>query len=99
MSVEAARQLTQISDRMQMLQAQGGQNGMSDDDRVAVTNAALSVAGITNEQVTAAYAGFINGDSNAVNALLVQAATNLGMPSTAGLKEQLLPSLGINLGK
>ena len=95
MNIEAARQLTQIADRMQSLTVQGS---MTDDDRQAVTTAALGVAGITNDQVTQAYAKFGNGDKTAVEGLLTQAATNLGMPSTAGLRDQILPSLGINLG-
>ena len=96
MNIEAARQLTQISNRMQALSAQGA---MADEDRDAVTTAALGVAGITNDQVVAAYAKLGQGDSTAVDTLLVQAATNLGMPSSDGLKDQILPSLGINLGQ
>ena len=72
---------------------------MTDDDRVALADAALNVAGISNDQVTAAYANYMNGDTTAVETLLTQAATNLGMPSSAGLKDQILPSLGINLGQ
>ena len=97
MNIDAARQLTQISDKMAVLQAQA--NGMSDDDRAALAGAALNVAGISGDDVNQAYAAYVNGDHAAVNNLVIRAANNLGMPSDAGLREQLLPSLGINLGQ
>ena len=71
---------------------------LTDDDRTAIADAALSVAGISNDDVTSAYANFVKGDKTAVDGLLTQAAVNLGMPSSAGLRDQILPSLGINLG-
>ena len=95
MSFESALQLSQLADRMNAMSSAGA---LTDDDRTAIADAALSVAGITNEQVTTAYSNFIKGDQTAVNGLLTQAAVNLGMPSSAGLRDQILPSLGINLG-
>jgi len=97
MNIDAARNLTQIADKMSVLTNQSG--GMTDDDRTSLTEAALGAAGISNDQVSAAYANYLNGDTTAVETLLSQAATNLGMPSSAGLKDQILPSLGINLGQ
>ena len=97
MNIEAARQLTQIADKMSMLTNQQG--GMTDADRASLTDEALAVAGISNDQVTQAYAAYFKGDHSAVDNLIGQAATNLGMPSAVGLREQILPSLGINLGQ
>lgn len=96
MNLESARQLTQISDRMQIMQQQGA---MTDEDREAVADAALGVAGISQDQVTDAYARYLKGDHASVDNLVYQASQNLGMPSSYGLREQILPSLGINLGQ
>jgi hypothetical protein len=97
MDIDAARQLTQLADKMTELTNQNG--GMTDQDRAAVTDAALQVAGISGDEVNAAYAQAIQTkDTSAVNALLSKGATNLGMSSTAALRDQILPSLGVNLG-
>ena len=96
MNIEAARQLTQIADKMSMLTNQAG--GMTDDDRASLTEAALGVAGISNDQVTKAYTAYFNGDKSAVNNLIGQAAANTGASET-DLRSQILPSLGINLGQ
>lgn len=94
MNAEAARQLVQLSDRMQALTA----SGMADADRAALADAALSVAGINSDEVSAAYAKMLkDGDQGAVNALLEKGAANLGMTNTAALRDQILPSLGITL--
>jgi hypothetical protein len=98
MNIDAARQLTQISDKMAVLMNESG-GQMTDDDRASLTEAALGVAGITHEQVTQAYSAYFNGDKSQVNNLVGRAATNLGMPSDAGLRETILPSIGINLGQ
>ena len=95
-NLTAAKQLVQLADKMQVMQTQA--NGMSDDDRNALAQAALGVAGITNDEVNTAYANLIKGDQSSVNNLMTKAAVNLGMPNTAGLRDQILPSLGINLG-
>lgn len=97
MDLSAARQLTVLSDRMQQLTAAA--NGqIAPADFQAVSDAALAVAGIRHEEVAAAYADFARGNRGAVNGLLTKAARNLGMPSSAGLRDQILPALGINLG-
>lgn len=97
MNIESARQLTQLADRMQQLTA-AGKGQISDDDRQMMAEAALGVAGVKADEVTAAYAKLAQGDKAAVEGLLGKAAANLGMPSAAGLREQILPALGINLG-
>jgi hypothetical protein len=97
MNIDAARQLTQISDKMAVLSSQT--NGMTADDQASLMEAALGVVGITNEQVTGAVAAYGKGDKSAINGLVGQAAVNLGMPSDAGLRETILPSIGINLGQ
>ena len=45
MNVEAARQLTQLADRMQQLTAQGN---MTDNDRDALARSALGVVGVSS---------------------------------------------------
>ena len=93
MSVESARQLTQLADKVQQLSTQ---SGLSLADRDAITNSALGVAGITVQEVNNAVADVVkNGNQESINSLMNKAAQNLGMPSTAGLREQLLPALGI----
>jgi hypothetical protein len=92
MSFEGARQLTQLADKMQLLQ-QSGQ--LTADDRAALARSALAVAGIEESEVTDAIAKAANGDKNAVEVVMAKAATNLGMPSTAMLRDQILPSLGV----
>jgi hypothetical protein len=98
MSITGAAQLTQLSDRMQTLTVNGQQ--MTDEDRAALTEAAFEVAGVSGDDVNAAAATMIKtGDKTAVNDLLEKAATNLGMNSPAMLRDQILPSLGINIGQ
>jgi len=95
MSFDSALQLTKIADQVQQLSTSGK---MTDNDRIALTDSALKVAGITPDQVNGAIANIIkNGDSSSVDALVEQAAQNLGMPSSAGLRDKLLPQLGIIL--
>jgi hypothetical protein len=92
MDFEGARQLTQLADKMQILEQSGE---MSDDDRAALARSALAVAGVEEDEVNDAAAKAAQGDISAVNTVMTKAATNLGMPSTAMLRDQILPSLGI----
>jgi len=93
MSFESARQLAQIADKLQNLNAAGQ---ISDEDRDALSNSALGVAGLSADDVNGAVAQMIkDGNQQAINALMDKAATNLGMPSSAGLRDQILPALGI----
>jgi hypothetical protein len=95
MNYTAAVQLTQLSDKVQAMTKAGS---MTSEDREAITESALGVAGIGTDDVNTAIAATLKGDTTAIDALMDKAATNLGMPSSAGLREQILPALGINLG-
>jgi hypothetical protein len=93
MSMGAAVQLTQLSDRVKSMAVQGA---MSDSDKAAVSEAAFSVAGISTADVTGALSKYNAGDETAANNLMQKAAINLGMPSSSALRDKLLPALGIN---
>ena len=95
-NVAAAKQLVQIADKMSMLT--NSANGMTAEDSASLSEAALGVLGITQDQVTAAYIAYGNGDKSAVNNLVVQGAGTLGM-SANDLRTQILPQLGLNLGQ
>ncbi len=92
MNFESARQLTELADKMALLE-QSGQ--ISSDDREALARSALSVAGLQIQDVTDAIQRAANGDKNAIEDVMQKGATTLGMPSTAMLRDQILPSLGI----
>jgi hypothetical protein len=94
MSLQASVQLVQLSDRVKLMGAQGA---MSASDRAAVTNAGLAIAGVTPAQVNQAIQKGLNGDDSAAEAVLSKAAQNLGMPSAANLRDQLLPALGVQI--
>jgi len=97
MSIDSARQLAVLADKMTLFSNQSG--GMSDEERATMMDSALSVAGISGDEVNSAYAKAIRDkDPSAVNALLEKGATNLGMSSTSVLRDQILPSLGITFG-
>jgi hypothetical protein len=94
MSVGAATQLTQLSDRVKQM-AVAGQ--MTDADRAAVTKSALDIAGVSTDQVNDAITRMNSGDESAASALMQKAAVNLGMPSSAALRDKLLPALGVSM--
>lgn len=90
-----ALELTRLADQVQSLSKS---NQMTGDDQQAITEKALAVSGISTVEVNQTIARVIrDGDQTAINDLLNKAATNLGMPSSAGLREQILPALGIKL--
>jgi hypothetical protein len=94
MSFESARQLALLADQMQSL---GSAGSISEENREAITHAALGIAGISTDDVNGAIAQMMkDGNQKAIDDLMNKAATNLGMSSSAGLRDQLLPSLGIN---
>jgi hypothetical protein len=96
MSFDKAVQVTALSDRMQMLQQSNGQ--MSADSQAQLLDSAYAVVGVSGDAVRAATVKIIQDhDPSAANALVEQAAKNLGMPSSAALRSQILPSLGIVL--
>jgi len=95
MTYEKAMELTKLADKVQAMTVQGQ---MTEDDRDAVVASAMGAAGVSEAEVNAAVASVAkDGNQNAINALMEKAAKNLGMPSSAGLRDQLLPSLGIQL--
>jgi hypothetical protein len=94
MSVSSALQLTQLSDKVvQMTKT----NQMTGADRDAVTKSALGIAGISTDEVNDAFQKSMNGDTGAADDLLEKAAKNLGMSSSASLRDQLLPALGVSM--
>jgi predicted phage tail protein len=93
MSFESAQQLTELSDQVKTLTARGQ---MTDEDRAAVMDKTLAIAKLTAAEVNSATAAAIkSGDTSAMDALMVKAAQNLGMPSSQGLRDKLLPALGL----
>jgi hypothetical protein len=93
MSVQAATQLAVLGDKVQLMTAHGQE--MSDEDRAAITQSALNIAGITSDDVNQAFQHSVAGDNTATDALVEKAAKNLGMPSSANLRGQLLGALGV----
>jgi flagellar biosynthesis/type III secretory pathway protein FliH len=93
MSVESATQLTQLSQKVKKMAMTGH---MTVKDREAITKSALAVAGITVDEVNEAFAHAMAGDKSATDDLLDKAASNLGMNSSADLRDKLLPSFGVN---
>ena len=97
MSLEGALQLTQLADTMQLLSAQ---NKFTGEDQIAISQAALSVAGISQEEFRTAMADFFQRQNKrAFDPLIEKGAKNLGMPSSVSLRDQILPSLGLNLNQ
>ena len=95
MKADAARQLVTLANQFQAATAQGS---MTAEDREAIVNGAMAVAGISADEVNAAVTKKAqNNDDSGIADLMNKAATNLGMPSSAGLRDQLLPALGIQI--
>jgi len=94
MNLGSARQLAQLSNQMNHLIALGQ---LTSDDQMALAKSALGVAGISMDQVNEAVSKLQNGDSSGVDELITKGASNLGLPSEAMLRDQILPSLGISL--
>ena len=95
MSYDSAVKLTQLSDSIQAATVQGN---MTAEDREAFVNSAMKIGGITADEVRNAITQkVVNNDSSQVQALADKIAANLGMPSSAGVTEKLLPAYGLNL--
>lgn len=94
MDFSAAMQLSQLADKFDKLSISGK---MTDEDRAAIIDSSLGVAGISTADVNKAIKDGVNGDKQAIDKLLEQGAKNLGMPSSAGLRDQILPQLGIKI--
>jgi hypothetical protein len=95
MSFDNALQVTELADKMNQLTASGQ---MTDEDRAAISDAALNLAGVTGAEVNAAVSDILTSkDETKMNALMDQAAAHLGMASSAGLRDEILPALGMHL--
>jgi hypothetical protein len=95
MSADAASQLIVLADQVQKLSAQGA---MTDEDRQAITEATLNVAGVSSSDISNAINSAVQtGRMDSVNDLMDKAAANLGI-STDNLRGKLLPALGVDLG-
>ena len=93
MDFDKAIVLTQLADKVQALTLR---NEMTAQQRETIVDGALSTAGIKSDEVNSAIAQIgQHADQTAMNNLMEKAAKNLGMPSSAGLRDQLLPALGI----
>lgn len=94
MNLDNAKQFVALADRVQAMTAAGK---MTEADRDAVTASALSIAQINKDDVNNAITSMVrDGNQDAINQLMDKAATNLGMPSSASLRDRLLPALGIH---
>jgi hypothetical protein len=82
-----------LADRVQALNAQGA---VSADDEQGVIQAAMGIAGLSQDEINSAITQSLQGNESATNSLMEKAAQNLGMSSTATLRDQLLPALGIS---
>lgn len=95
MSVQSASQLAVLADHVQQMTANSQE--LTTDDRNAITESALSIANISMDEVNDAFTKSMQGDNTATEALLQKAAVNLGMQSSASVRTQLLPALGVEL--
>lgn len=88
-----ALELTRLADQVQGL---SNSAKMTDEDRQAISEKALAVAGISKDEVNQTIVRVVqDGDQTAVDNLMNKAASQLGMPSSAGLRDKILPALGI----
>ena len=92
MSFQAAVQVTELSDKVRALQANG--RALTPEDENAVFGAAFAIAGVQPAEVANAVAKSLDGDNSAEDALLTKAAANMHM-SQAVLRDQLLPLVGV----
>jgi hypothetical protein len=95
MSVQSASQIVELVDRVQTMSSAG--QGFTSTDIQSISQSVLSIAGLSPDEVNGAIAKSLQGDDSSTDALLNKAAQNLGMPSSAVLRNQLLPALGISL--
>jgi hypothetical protein len=95
MKLESARKLTKLADQISRLSKA---NKLTVADQQDIADRALAVAGIQPQEVNDALGDIMNQrNERALDDLVVKAAKNLGMPSTAGIKEEILPKLGIRI--
>jgi hypothetical protein len=90
-----AVQLTTLADKLNAIQSAG--QSLSDGDRSAVLQTLNGIAGTTQEQLSKAVIQSLQGNSQPAQELVETISKNLGMPSSASLKNQILPQLGLDL--
>ena len=95
-SFEAARQLVQLQDKMQILQQNHELTGA---DQQALASAALSVGKVSHKDVVNALAQYANGNKNALTNVELKYAKGIGLPQSylPMVRDQILPRLGVTL--
>ncbi len=94
MSFQDAQTFTRLSDRLQALNTSGQ---ASDDQRTQLADQALATAGISDAEARDAMTAKIrDNDDSKLNALIEKGASNLGM-SSAAIRQQILPQLGLSV--
>ncbi len=95
-SFEAARQLVQLQDKMQILQQNQELTGA---DQQALASAALSVGKVSHKDVVNALAQYANGNKNALTNVELKYAKGIGLPQSylPMVRDQILPRLGVTL--
>jgi hypothetical protein len=91
MSYSAATQVVQLANQVKAMSVQGQ---LTTHDQAAITESALSFAGVTTEEVNEAVKAKSSGDKSKAEALMDRAAAKMGMPS-AMLRDQILPAAGM----
>jgi len=92
MSFQSAYQLAQLSDQVKAMSVQGQ---LTDKDRDAIATSAFAIGGVSTDDVKDAVTGFKNGDKSKAEALMDKAASKMGMSSSAQLRDQILPAVGV----
>jgi hypothetical protein len=95
MDFAKAVQLTTLSDKLTAIKSQG--QALTNDDRTAVMQTLQAVAGVSSDDLSKAVTQQLQGNGQAANDLVETISKNLGMPSSATLRNQILPQLGLDL--
>jgi hypothetical protein len=95
MSFSSALQLTLLADKINAVT----EGSLTDQDRQAITQSTLTIAGVSSDDLTSAVTASMGGDDTLSNNLLTKISQNLGMPSDTTLRSQILPMLGVSLSK
>jgi hypothetical protein len=95
MSFSSAAQITSLADRINTITEQA----LTDADRQAISEATLSIAGISSADISQAVQASMAGNDAPTNALVAKVASHLGMPSDSTLRDRILPSLGLSLSQ
>jgi hypothetical protein len=95
MSFSSALQLTLLADKINATTEQA----LTDQDRQAITQTTLSIAGVSSSDLTTAVTASMSGDDTASNNLVTKISQNLGMPSDTTLRNKILPLLGVSLSQ